>query len=752
MRTIGPLLAVFCPFIVTAAPACPAGVAVAHFRAEVRRGGAELAVPLERVNTLRKGDIVTFIPSDGAVGVDLAKARVALVVLTASNEMIVLETKKANARVMWTVPDDASAVAVAYGPRGFDEDRVKGLASKDPEVIAQLAEYSEKTSQTELLVAALASGAVDDRGFDGALRGLASAQGSSALNRTAPVDQQTLAMLHGLNPAIGAYDPLASDQRQRWQQSTTLASSVAGMFFGSYVGLAGGGASMFLNLRGMLFPKTELRSALLRDTALCAAKREAPRARLGFLWARRLPGGAAPKLKLTKTAHIAAGLPAAIPVDATDDELNTAGRAFRWKLTGPDGAITRATVTAPASEKSLRFTAPAKPGRYTLAADWDWSPLAVEGVIEVHALPTLSSVALSNDVAERLVAGGGRVRARLEGAPLYFLQSVTLRKPGDALAKPVAIPFAPTDSGAEIEIDTTSLDAAAYALDMRQQGGSTATLPVYVQAPAPVLTGLPVTVHRGAVETVTLKGTGLDRIEKITAANAPVKWDRSLQSAQFAIKADAPDSLDLELTIEGRPAPVRLPNAVAVKAASPKIVSVHRAAQPPGTVERRENEIDSAHPASFSLRLERAAAASVALRCGVELTGFEARQISGDTIYVTMAASQLDGCVLEASAGGSAFAVVGTMVSLPAIENFALSNEAAGAARFKGTLRGQRLEKIARTGWSSDHGEETSELPIPIGAAQELAIVMQWPAPAPHAPLVIWLRGEKSPRSTTARF
>ena len=74
MRAIGLILAVFCPFIVTAAPACPAGVAVAHFRAEVRRGDADLAVPLERVNALRKGDIVTFVPSDGAAGVERLNA------------------------------------------------------------------------------------------------------------------------------------------------------------------------------------------------------------------------------------------------------------------------------------------------------------------------------------------------------------------------------------------------------------------------------------------------------------------------------------------------------------------------------------------------------------------------------------------------------------------------------------------------------------------------------------------------------
>lgn len=752
MRTIGLYFAVFCPFIVTAAPACPAGVAVTHFRTEVRRGSAELAVPLERVNTLRRGDSVTFIPADGAAGVDLAKARVALVILTAANEMIVLETKKANARVMWSVPEDAAAAALAYGPRGFDEDHVKGLASKDPEIIAQLAEYSEKSSQTEMLVAALAAGTVDDRGFDGALRGLASAQSATALNRGAPVDQQTLAMLRGLNPAIGAYDPLAPDQRQRWQQSTTLASSVAGMFFGSYVGLAGGGASMFLNLRGLLFPKTELRSALLRDTALCSATRESPRSRLGFLWARRFPGGSAPKLRLAKTAHIAAGLPATVPVDSTEDELNSAGRAFRWKLTDASGAITRAMVTTPASERALRFTAPARAGRYALAADWDWSPLPVDGVIEVHALPSLSNVRLSADSADRLILGAGRVRGRLEGAPLYFLQSVTLRKPGDALAKPIAIPYAATDGGAEIEIDTAALEAAAYVLELRQQGGSTVNLPIDIQAPAPVLSGLPITVHRGGADTIQLRGTGLERIQNITAKNASVKWDRAHTRVEFELQADAPESLDLDLTLEGRPAPLRLANAVAVVQPRPKIVGVHRAAQPPGTVERRDSEIDSAQPASFSLRLDRAAPATVELRCGGEVKAFDSRQISGDTIYVTIAAPQLDRCTLEASAGGSSFTAVGEMVSLPVIESFTLSNEAVGEAKFKGSLRGQRLEKIARTGWSGESGEETADLPAPVESGQQLPVVLPWPAPAPHAPLLIWLRGEEHPRKTTARF
>ena len=489
--------------VTTAAPApgpvCPAGTAVAYFRLEARRADAAYAIPIDRVNRLRKGDTVVFFPSDPPVPTDVSGARVALMVLTSdSNELKLLETKKGNARQEWTLPADAAAIAVAYGPRGLDDDKMRQATTKDPELIAQLAAYSEKTAQTEIVLSALSGRRQnDDRAVDAALLGLASTPGGAKLDRNASLDQQTMTLIRTLNPAIGAYDPLAPEPQQRWQQSAMLASSVAGLFFGNTVGLAGGGAALFLNMRTLMFPRTELRSALLREApepALCAAKPSASRTKFAYLWARQLPGGTAPKLKLAKPVHLALGQPGVAALDAAEPDLAAAGRAFRWKLVDGAGKEHIVPVTLPATETSLRIgPVPAKwaPGRYRLIAEWDWNTVAVEGDIELHSLPELSSLRLTPDTADRLVPNSGAVRVRLNGAPAYFVQSLRLLRLGDALAQPAALPFAADGEGLEFEVNTNALAVGPYTLTIVQQGGAKAELAIAVQAPAPVIENLP---------------------------------------------------------------------------------------------------------------------------------------------------------------------------------------------------------------------------------------------------------------------
>ena len=115
----------------TAAPVCPAGAAVAYFRLEARRPNAVYAIPIDRVNRLQKGDTVVFFPSDPPVPTDVSGARVALLLLTpATGELRLLETKKANARQEWVLPEDVAAIAVAYGPRGLDDDKMRSAATK----------------------------------------------------------------------------------------------------------------------------------------------------------------------------------------------------------------------------------------------------------------------------------------------------------------------------------------------------------------------------------------------------------------------------------------------------------------------------------------------------------------------------------------------------------------------------------------------------------------------------------------------
>jgi hypothetical protein len=198
------LLIILLPNVTTAAPVCPAGAAVAYFRLEARRPNTTYGIPIDRVNRLQKGDTVVFFPSDPPVPTDVSGSRVALMLVApTTGELRLLETKKGSSRQEWVLPEDAEVLAVAYGPHGLDENRMKNAATKDPELIAQLAEYSEKTMQTELVLSALTGRRQnDDRVVDAALQGLASTGGGTKFDRTASLDQQTLSLFRTLNPAI----------------------------------------------------------------------------------------------------------------------------------------------------------------------------------------------------------------------------------------------------------------------------------------------------------------------------------------------------------------------------------------------------------------------------------------------------------------------------------------------------------------------------------------------------------------------
>ena len=62
---------------------------------------------------------------------------------------------------------------------------------------------------------------------------------------------------------------------------------------------------------------------------------------------------------------------------------------------------------------------------------------------------------------------------------------------------------------------------------------------------------------------------------------------------------------------------------------------------------------------------------------------------------------------------------------------------------------------IEKTGWDAEHGVPVESIPTPIpgdAARQTLRVVLPWPAPAPHAPLYVWLRGEAAGRKTTVVY
>jgi hypothetical protein len=92
---------------------------------------------------------------------------------------------------------------------------------------------------------------------------------------------------------------------------------------------------------------------------------------------------------------------------------------------------------------------------------------------------------------------------------------------------------------------------------------------------------------------------------------------------------------------------------------------------------------------------------------------------------------------------------------IPRLEQLTLTNEKAGDSNFAGILKGSGLEIVERVGWDARNGVPVDAIPTPIagGPSEEtLRVALPWPAPAPHAPLFIWLRGEETGRQTSVTF
>jgi hypothetical protein len=73
-----------------------------------------------------------------------------------------------------------------------------------------------------------------------------------------------------------------------------------------------------------------------------------------------------------------------------------------------------------------------------------------------------------------------------------------------------------------------------------------------------------------------------------------------------------------------------------------------------------------------------------------------------------------------------------------------------------GILKGRDLDVIEKTGWDARNGVRVDYVPEPVPgnntSLQTIRIAVPWPAPAPHAPLYVWLRGEGEGRQTTLTY
>ena len=775
---------------------CTGSSPLGVFRISVRnpQGGAPLAVRF--LSRIPAGSRLIWDPVHLSPKLS-DKAEVAAIVgPTADGRLAALEPHKASQRCEWALLHSPGVIAIVLGPQGLNMHKVDTLVTRDEDLLQELADYAEQTSEVEDLVQQLADSEDSGTGTDAALKGFSTQYGVSVpkLDTATNTNQQATMLLRAVLPTSAGYDPLAPTTSQV-QQSAGLAASVAGLFFGDGVGLAAGGAVLFGNLKTVLFPGTEFRSAFAQNSgpdsmALCT-KSAAPKAhtRLAFLWAYRVPDVNPPVLAIDGPAHLPLGVKSPLKVAAAEGAtFKQLDRVRDWRLTPVNGGDAIAVSVTPGStpdiiEVDLSKATKLVPGEYRLTATWDWDSLSI-GTIHLHKFGDLSRAQFASGASDHLVQGHGVVTVGLAGTDFEFIDKVSLQKVGPRAPAASEIRFDLPDGKRKGEQDKMTVDidtasAGKYKLLLAQADGARPhEIPVTVLPPNPKLSSLPLRVNTGEThQTIRLEGTGLDRIESVTTAAGAVKGalNDDAWCGEFHLKtgAKAGDHYDLLLHVQGLEEPLKLPDAIEVVGPRPLISAVRKSAPVNLGLEMRPDELPAGTTVGFVVtgrhlgsRPELELGCSTGdVRKALTLTPDEpghgaSLTFAGDgELYLSVdpGAVGYPGCGLQVSVrtdpeGLSDPFPLGRVVRVPRLDEFTLTSEQTGPSTYAGILRGRDLDLVEKTGWDSKNGLPVEAIPTPVPGdptKQTLRINLPWPAPAPHSPLYVWLRGEQEGRKTS---
>jgi len=551
--------------------------------------------------------------------------------------------------------------------------------------------------------------------------------------------------------------------------------------------------------------------------ALCSKDQKLkPRTRPAYLWMLRLPDVGAPSASLPETLCLPLGWKSTVKIAcANPSQLKNLPRVRDWELvSGGHSAEVPVTVKLGEPDDSLELDlskTKLPDGQYRLVAKWDWDPMEVQGDINLRSFADFSHAQLSPDSEDRLVEGTGTVKVQLTGADFEFVNKVTLvpsdkgagSSPASASLKsdatpkaeglelPFTIPKASSTSEEttlDVNIDTARLPAGPYCLKLTQTNGANHDLGFVIHPPNPTLSNLPLRANLGETrQTFALEGTGLERIEGISSEGATWTLAAVAQDAQnlrerkatlkLMPKAKKGESLDASLKVLNLHGSLKISDAVQVVGPRPKITGVNESASQTTDVALRKGEIAAGGPVSFSIQTENAgsnpdfelscsdqgdAKKPLSLHPGeragtaqVDFAGEGILFLSLDPGSVGRSGCQLEAMVSADETGASEAYSLGRVIRLPHIEKFALTDQRKGSDLFLGSLTGQELQVIEKTGWDSQAGYPVQGIPVPVAGDpqnQSLQIELPWPPPSPRAPLYVWLRGETTGRVTKARY
>ncbi len=787
----------------TPAPAtCPAGAPIGAVDLRVKSLDNPDPLPFQTINHLSEDDTVVYSPI--LRNREKRPGEVSLVMVPAKHRpktpsLLVTDPRPADKSQNWVIPQTVSLAALVYGPQGLSKKKVEGFLSQDDLLVAQLADYAEKTAQTEALVEALSDAGSSAASVNAALTGFASQYGLSVqIDKTAPPAVQAQTLFATMNPQLATYNPLASSTAERVGQTASVATAAATLFFGSPIGLAAGGAAMLLDLRYIAFPGMQFRSSFaqtystpeIRDGLnLCGQRTPAPpHTRVAFIWAVRIPNTPAPTIKIGDADFVPPNAKTPLPVDVPDRDWKYLQRARNWKLENAAGKKLQVSVLKLGNQKSLELDLTkmaVAPGDYHLSGYWDWTRFEASGEIHVEPLSDFSSAKLEPASQDRLLAKAGKVPITLTGSDFEFLDKVEMKKQNDEFAVPTPARFIlpkglrkGPQTHADVQIDTAELEPGKYQLLLSQADLKSHPVEINILPNLPSIENLPILANQSeATQHYVLKGERLDLISKLQSPGVSFELGEpspkgSDRSVTMRLKSDLKPGtvLSIQADVADRNEPMTLPDALQITGPLPAIASSHLSlpsgmeiALPPDQFPAGYNltamlDVRNVEPASvLTLACSEAVGEPVTLHIGEQNSKYSLQRLSQDQLFLSFDTSEFPaGCSLQASIKNGATNqsqpfTLAHIIRLPEIGSFDDSGQPSQDGKHVYTLTGRDLEMIEKVGWDQLEGMPVTNLPTPIqGQGQKQLLQVSLPDPVPpHATLYVWLRGENTPSATT---
>ena len=780
---------------------CPAGAPLGPLDLQVEAGDQRL--PFRTINRLSEGDKVLYAPISR--GRERRRGEIALVLVPQKREpgqddIVVTDPQPADKPYQWQMTQTVAVAAFVYGPSGLSRKKVAKFLAQDEVLVAQLADYADKTAEAQQLVATLSNRESSMASVNAALSGFASQYGFAIqIDRNAPAAAQAQTVFASMNPQLAAYNPLATNSMaQGIGQTASLATMAAALFLGSPVGLAAGGTAMLLDLRSIAFPDTQFRASfaqpmpgLASGVNLCGQQGPVPpHTRVAYIWASRVPNAPAPRIRIGEANWIPAAQKTAIPVDVAEPGWKYLERVRDWALENADHGKTRIAVAKLGNQKMLELDltkAALVPGDYRLAGLWDWTPVRVEGEVHVRPLSDFRQARLEGASQDRLLAASGNVSARLAGADFEFTAKVEFQKKHDDFATPEPVRFllpkgprkGPQDY-MDVQIPTQALAPGEYELLIAQQDGEKHAVPFKVLPNPPQLTNLPILLNQGgATQHFVLKGERLGQITRLEAACAVLKLsppaanqtERNL-TAELKSAPRPGTRVAVKAYVEDRSEPLTFADALEITGPLPVIASA-RLSLPAGVgIEVRPDEFPAGYTLNALMDVKNIERTSVvrlgcadgvgeraSLHIGGQTAHWSLQQLSHDQLFLAFDSSALPaGCTLQAviengREGNSQPFPLAHILRMPKIDSLTVAADEPRNGVRQYRLTGENLEMIQKIGWVEGEPVDVTGLPMPLpgpGLKQSMEIGLPDPA-KPDATLQVWLRGDHQGRTTTVQ-